>query len=297
MNVNFELYKVFYHAARLLSFTRAAESLFVTQSSVSQSIKQLESHLGASLFIRNRRNMQLSEEGKALFTHIAHAFEQIKSGERFIEGLRKMEQGEIRIGASDTICRYFLLDYIKQFHHAFPGIRIRITNQPSMKTLTDIAAGRMDFGVVNLPDKAESKGVEIEVIRSFKEVAIATDRWKALLPEAPSIMDLAGHSLISLTPNTNTRKYLDAFFQGHGAQFAPEFELESIDLIVDFVRIGLGIGFVMEEALPEADGEQIHVLDLRERLPSRTIAIVTRKGQAMGRATEHFKTMLMDERD
>lgn len=292
MNVNFELYKVFYHAARHLSFTRAAEALFVTQSSVSQSIKQLENQLEVLLFVRNRRNMQLTEEGKRLFEHISTAFDQIKTGERALESIRKMEGGDIHIGASDTICRYFLLDHIKNFHDTYPKVRIKITNQPSLKTLEDVAAGKLDFGVVNLPESISVKGVSIDEIKSFKEVAIATDSWMKQLPALPSIKDLASFPLISLTPNTNTRKYLDLFFESRGEEFSPEFELESIDLIVDLVRIGLGIGFVMEEALRDSDREAIHVLNLKESLPSRAIGIVTRTGQPVGLATEHFKEML-----
>ena len=295
MNINFELYKVFYHAAEKLSFTRAAEALFVTQSSVSQSIKQLESQLDVLLFVRNRRNMQLTAEGKQLFDHISQAFHQIKTGERTLEGLRKMEGGDVHIGASDTICRYFLLEHIKTFHNTYPKVRIKITNQPSMKTLEDVATGRLDFGVVNLPEGIEESRVSITRIKAFKEVAIATDRWRHELPENPSVTDLSSFPLISLTPNTHTRRYLDAFFRGLGERFSPEFELESVDLIVDFVRIGLGIGFVMEEALSETDLEQIHVVDLKEELPSRSIGMVSRKAGGLSIATGHLRDILMDD--
>ncbi|BCS99148.1 LysR family transcriptional regulator [Desulfoluna limicola] len=295
MNVNFELYKVFYHAAKNLSFTRAAESLFVTQSSVSQSIKQLENQLDILLFIRNKRNMQLTKEGEMLFFHIAEAFDLIKAGERNIENTKTLGYGEVRIGASDTICRYFLLDYIKRFHADYPNIKINITNQPSMQTLEDIAGGKMDFGIVNLPDNMKGKGVNITEIKGFQEVAITTDAYAEKLPENPSIRDLKNHPLITLTPNTNTRRYLDAFFRGQKETLAPEFELESIDLIVDFVRIGLGVGFVMADAIPK-DEKTVRILDLKETLPSRSIGIVTNKNSPLSIPTEHFMNVLIKGR-
>lgn len=295
MNINFELYKVFYHAAKNLSFTRAAEFLFVTQSSVSQSIKQLENQLNILLFIRNKRNMQLTKEGEMLFFHITEAFDAIKAGERNIENTKTLGYGEIKIGASDTICRYFLLDYIKQFHEDYPNIKINITNQPSMQTLEDIAGGKMDFGVVNLPENMKAKGVNITEIQGFQEVAIATDAFVEKLPKNPSIKALKDFPLITLTPNTNTRRYLDAIFNAHKETLSPEFELESIDLIVDFVRIGLGIGFVMADAIPK-DEKNIRVLDLKEELPFRSIGIVTNKNSPLSIPTKHFMDVLIQGR-
>lgn len=292
MNINFELYKVFYHAAKNLSFTKAAESLFVTQSSVSQSIKQLEAHLNVLLFIRNKRNMQLTKEGEMLFFHISKAHDLIKAGERNIENTKALGYGEVKIGASDTICRYVLLEYIQRFHADYPKIKINITNQPSMQTLEDIAGGKMDFGIVNLPEHTKVKGVNITEIKRFQEVAITTDAYAGKLPKNPSIKDLRNFPLITLTPNTNTRRYLDAFFHAQKETLAPEFELESIDLIVDFVRIGLGIGFVMADAIPQEE-KNIRILGLKETLPSRSIGIVTNKNSPLSIPTEHFMRVLI----
>lgn len=293
MNINFELYKIFYHAGRHLNFTRAAEALFVTQSSVSQSIKQLEGHLGVLLFIRNRRKMQLTKEGEMLHTHISQAYDLIRTAERHMQQTKEMNYGEIRLGASDTICRYFLLDYIKKFHEDYPNIRINITNQPSLKSLTDIADGKMDFGIVNLPEGVRPKGVNITEIKGFEEVAITTDKFSDRLPGRPSVEDLRDFPLITLTPNTNTRQYLNSFFNAHNETLTPEFELKSIDLIIDFVRIGLGIGFVMKDAVPKEESSPIRVIRLKETLPSRTIGIVTHKSLPLSIPTRHFMDILI----
>lgn len=294
MNINFELYKIFYHAGKNLSFTRTAEELFVTQSSISQSIKQLENHLDILLFIRNKRNMQLTKEGEMLHSHISQAYNLIKTGERHLEQTKALNYGEIRIGASDTICRYFLLDYIKQFHEDYPNIKINITNQPSLKSLEDIAQGKMDFGIINLPDGVKLKGVNVTEIKGFEEVAITTQKFTNQLPKHPSIKDLKHFPLITLTPNTNTRQYLNRFFKTHNESLSPEFELESIDLIIDLVRIGLGIGFVMKDAIPRSEGSAIQILQLKEALPSRAIGIVTNKELPLSIPTRHFMDLLVN---
>lgn len=292
MNVNFELYKVFYHAGRNLNFTRTARELFVSQSSVSQSIKQLENLLDVLLFIRNKRNMRLTREGEMLHAHISQAYELIRAGERRIEQTREMNYGEIKLGASDTICRYFLLDYIKKFHEDYPNIRISITNQPSLKSIGDIADGKMDFGVVNLSEGAPLKGVNVTEIRQFEEVAVTTEKFSCRLSGQPSIKELRNYPLITLTRNTNTRRYLDRFFKAHNETLTPEFEVKSIDLIIDFVRIGLGIGFVMKDAVPEEADSPIQIIELAEKLPSRTIGIVTNKDLPLNIPTRHFIEVL-----
>ena len=287
MNINFELYKVFYHAAKELSFTRAAEALFVTQSSISQSIKQLESHLEVLLFIRNKRNMQLTKEGEILYFHISEAFDVIKAGERNIENTKAFDYGQVNIGASDTICRYFLLEHIQHFHREYPKIRINITNQPSKKTLEDIAIGKMDFGIVNLPDSVKIKEIAITEIGRFQEVAITTEEFLEKIPENPSLHDLSKLPLIMLNRSTHTRQYLDALFSTQKISISPEFELESIDLIIDFVRIGLGVGFVMADAIP-GNSHDIHIINLRQPLPSRSICIISNQNCPMSVPASHF---------
>ena len=97
MTVNYELYKVFYHAAKHMNFSKAATDLFITQSAVSQSIKQLETQLENKLFLRHGRAMQLTPDGEILFNHIQQAFHLISAGEKQIASHQNLESGELRI--------------------------------------------------------------------------------------------------------------------------------------------------------------------------------------------------------
>ncbi len=127
MEINFELYKVFYHAAKYLSYTKAAESLFISQSAVSQNIRQLEDQLNIQLFVRAGKGVKLTIEGEALFAHVDKAYNLLKSGEQYLDSIRSLSQGLVRIGASDTINKYFLLDPLKTFHEKHPHIKSRST--------------------------------------------------------------------------------------------------------------------------------------------------------------------------
>ena len=101
MDINYELYKVFYHVAKSLSFSEAAEALFISQSAVSQSIKTLEKRLNQPLFIRSTKRVALTKEGELLLKHIEPAINLITRGENQLCADPKSGI-QLRIGASDT---------------------------------------------------------------------------------------------------------------------------------------------------------------------------------------------------
>ena len=107
MDINYELYKVFFHVASSLSFSEASKQLFISQSAVSQSIKTLEKKLGQPLFIRSTKKVQLTPAGEILLKHIEPAMNLIRRGEGQLLEANTLGLGQLHIGASDTICRYF----------------------------------------------------------------------------------------------------------------------------------------------------------------------------------------------
>ena len=130
MDINLELYKVFYYVATSLSFSEASRQLFISQSAVSQSIKTLEKKLNHTLFIRSTKKVLLTPEGELLLQHVKPALQMLVEGESLLSG-DNMLKGQLRIGASDTICRYYLISYLQHFHQAFPDVRIKVTNSTS----------------------------------------------------------------------------------------------------------------------------------------------------------------------
>ena len=132
MDINYELYKVFYYVATSLSFSEASKQLYISQSAVSQSIKTLEKKLEQPLFIRSTKKVQLTQAGKVLLKHIEPAMNLIRRGENQLLDTNTLGLGQVHIGASDTICRYFLVPYLKEFHKQFPNVPIKVTNATSL---------------------------------------------------------------------------------------------------------------------------------------------------------------------
>ncbi len=126
MDINFELYKVFYQVASTLSFSEASKKLYISQSAVSQSIKTLERKLEQPLFIRSTKKVRLTPAGETLLKHVEPAVNLLQKGETQLLDANALGLGQLHIGASDTICRYFLIPYLKAFHVQFPDVPNRL---------------------------------------------------------------------------------------------------------------------------------------------------------------------------
>lgn len=292
MDVNFELYKVFYFAAKTMNFSKAAEKLYVSQSAVSQSIKLLEKRLNTKLFFRHTKNMKLTSEGETLFKHVEQAFNFIRSGERAIFEIGNLIQGEIRIGASDTICKYFLLPYFKKFHEDYPNIKIHITNRPSPVCVDLLKSGNIDIAVVNLSNKYKYENLEVTPVKTIQDVFIGGENFSNLKNKPMKLKELEKYPILSLEKNSTTRTYFDQLIKNNDVKISPEFELDSIDLLVEMTKIGMGISFVIEDAVKEEVKKgTIFTLNIKETISSRSIGVVTHNKIPLPPAGKEFIKM------
>ncbi len=287
MDINFELYKIFYHAARLQSFTRAAEKLYISQSAVSQAIKSLEEKTGSPLFYRQARSIKLTNEGELLFRYVEQAYNYIKTAESKLGEILDMSLGEIRIGASDTVCKYHLMPHIQEFIRQYPGIKIRLVNRTSSQILDILKNGLVDFGIVTLP--VEDGSVEVREFLSVEDIFVASGRFAGLKGSNPSLRDLASYPLLMLQKNSSTRQNTDRYLMNRGIELLPELELESVDLLVEFAKIGLGIAHVPRESAFEAiKKEELFEVAVSEKLPLRKLGILMMKNVPPSRASKEF---------
>ena len=291
MDINYELYKVFYHVAITLSFSEASKQLFISQSAVSQSIKVLEKKLNQKLFIRSTKRVQLTPEGEILFKHIEPAMNLIKQGENQLLEAHTLNGGQLRIGASDTICRYYLVPYLNQFHKQFPHVHIKVTNQTSIACASLLEHGQVDFIVVNYPNSALSSTHIPRVINEFHDVFVASRSAFSLEGTTLSLEELLRYPIMMLDRKSTTSEFLHQVFQKSQLDLVPEIELSSNDLLIDLARIGLGIAFVPDFCIPKHD-EDLFILDLKEQLPSRQMMVAFNESLPVSQAARQFMDML-----
>ena len=286
MDINYELYKVFFYVATTLSFSEASKQLFISQSAVSQSIKTLERKMDQTLFIRSTKRVQLTSEGEILLRHIEPAMHLIHRGEtQLMEAANT--GGQIRIGASDTICRYFLVPYLERFHKAFPNAHIKVMNQTSLRCVELLEAGQVDLIVVNYPNKNLSNVSAIKKIKKFRDVFIANYSFENLKGQKLSLRDLSGYPILMLDRQSTTSEFLHRQFQQHHLDLIPEIELTSNDLLIDLARIGLGIAFLPDFCLNDKDSD-LFIVETEEELPERDLVIAYNEQIPMTKAAIEF---------
>ena len=292
MDINYELYKVFYYVATTLSFSEASKQLFISQSAVSQSIKALERKLDQTLFIRSTKRVQLTPEGEILLRHVEPAMNLIKRREAQIVDATSTG-GQIRIGASDTICRYFLVPYLHRFHKEFPNIHIKVTNQTSLGCVDLLENGQVDLIVTNYPNANLGNFSSIKKIKEFHDVFIANEDFKELKGRKLSFKELLEHPILMLGRKSTTSEFLHNLFQQHQLDLVPEIELSSNDLLIDLARIGLGIAFIPDFCIPKS--EDLFIVETEQELPSRQLIVAHNEHVPASKATSEFLRLLGSE--
>lgn len=291
MDINYELYKVFYYVASSLSFSEASKKLFISQSAVSQSIKTLEKKLDQSLFVRSTKKVQLTPAGKILLKHIEPAMNLIQRGENQLLDATTLGLGQLHIGASDTICRYFLVPYLKQFHKNFPNVPIKVTNATSLNCVELLEQGKVDLIISNAPNPHLNPSYIKKTICNFKDVFIANPAYFNLRQQEIPFEELKQYPILMLERKSTTSEFLHNLFLQHQLELVPEIELSSNDLLIDLARIGLGIAFIPDYCLNH-DSQDLYILKTKEEMPARQIVAAVNTSLPISASTEEFLKLL-----
>ncbi|MGB3367862.1 MAG: LysR substrate-binding domain-containing protein [Acidaminobacteraceae bacterium] len=293
MDINLEYYKTFYYAAKELNYTKAAEKLYVSQSSVSQSIKSLEKALKTKLFFRKGKNMELTNEGKLLFTYVNQSINLLIQGEKAIGDLISLSYGEIKIGISDTLSRYYLISYLRKFHTMYPSVKIKINNRPSSVTSKLVIDGELDFGIVNINPNTDYSKLSVIKLTKVNAVIIASKELIADVDKTYKLSEILTYPLISLEKNSTTRKIFENFFSENNYRFEPEMEFGSIDNIIEMVKLGVGIGFISAtQSQKFIEDDSLVIINIEKTLPSIDVGLISNKLMPNSRSTDKFIEML-----
>lgn len=287
MNNNYELYKVFYWAAKMGSLTQAAKALYLTQPSVSHAIKQLEDNFGITLFYRNSKGVALTQEGTILYSYIEQSQILIALAEEKMAALKNLDSGELRIGGSDSLFKHYLLPYLEDFHQRYPDIKLHLNHGTTPEVIAFLKEGRIDLGVVRMPiiDK------QLEVRESFqlKDCFVAGPRYAELKDKVLSLEMLMQYPIILFSRNSRARMTITEIFQSYGHTIKPEIEVGSVDLLIEFARRGLGISYVTREFVSgELEEGSLFEIQLDVPLPPSQVGIMTMRNMPLTSAASRF---------
>jgi len=294
-NISTESYKIFYYVAREGSISKAAEKLYITQPAVSRTIQQLEGKLGSMLFFRTSKGVKLTNEGQILFNFVEQAFNYLSLGEKMISQMKTLDSGSISIGVGDSICKLYLLPYLKRYHTEHPNIDIHIFNEKSFQIIDMLKRGVIDVGIVNLP--IEDEQLRITRVMDIHDCFAVGDKYRSLAEKPLPLKELEHYPLMLIEKGSNSRRYVEEFLLSHGVNVQPDFELGNFELLAQFAIINLGVACIVREFFPvEIESGMLHVVPLEEEVPARGIGLITLKVVPLSAATREMIYLLTNKR-
>lgn len=280
MEVSFDLLRTFKVVAQYGSISKASKKLCLTQPSVTKTIKKLESQLNMTLFVREKKGMVLTDNGKMLYRYIIDSINTLDNVELLAKNVNLSDIGKLKIGAGDSVTRNLLKKTIVEFKKLNPGITIEISNSSSEDLYNDLRYGRIDIIFIN-----STVIINENKYKSFKLIDIEDCFFT--IPEiyekvknVTNIKSILSQSLIVQNEKYDTRTFLNAICLRNNIQLKPIIELDRHGLMIEFVKEGLGIGFATKQYIkPYLDSGELIELNVNFDIQKRHINCVYRNNK------------------
>ena len=293
MNIDLELYRVFFEVAKFQSITLAAKHLHISQPAISKSIKSLEEQIGGKLFIRSRNGVVLTEDGKVLFYYVKRALELFNQGEQKYLEMLNLKSGTVRVGISKTLFKEFLLPYIEKYHDLYPNIKIELFCSKASDLVKMLSDGLIDMVIANMPMDAP-KDIYSYDLMTVHDVFVAKQDYN-IDKEVIPLDELNNYNLILLPQGTNTRDNLDDILEQHDIVLDPYMTLASYSLVYEMTKVGFGIGFLIYEfCKDDIDSNILKVVNVDVTIPERKISLMLKKNFECSFATKKLIDLILD---
>lgn len=294
------LYHIFYTVAQCGNISAAAKKLYISQPAVSKSISRLEENFASPLLIRSSRGVTLTENGRLLYRQLETAFQAIRQGEEMISKNDLLGAGSLSIGVSTTLCKYVLLPYLQDFIAENPYVKVSLSCQSTYETISALESGTLDLGLVGESERLESSHLNFLPIREIHDIFVCSPEYLHKLggsgESCPSRVLLEQGTFLLLNKNNVTRQYMDKHMLLQNLTMEHQIEVTTMDLLIDFARIGLGIACVIGEFVQEElkEGSLVEC-SIREPLPPRRMGFAYPKSGKPSAAMNAFLTRVVPQ--
>lgn len=296
MSIPMELYRYFFAVAEAGNISLAAKNLYTSQPVVSKYIQRLEKLIDTQLFVRTSRGVYLTEEGEILYEHIKKAFSFLDAGIDAIDKQHGNTTRHIRIGVSTTLCRFLLLPKLNTFIKENPSIKISINCQSTKHTVELLRDNKIDVGLIGKYNS--DKDILVHDVMEINDIFVATQSYLESISfdGIENNHDIFNNATVMLLDKENiTRQYIDKYFSQNNILPSNLLEISTMDLIIDFSKIGIGIGCVIEEFVKsELECGSLLKLPLPSPIPCRKVGLAVRNQNYMSDAVKLFINMFTD---
>jgi DNA-binding transcriptional LysR family regulator len=258
-------------------FTRAAQRLGVVQSTISSSVSALEKELGAPLFARSTRRVEMTEAGSALLAPARRALSAANAARAAVGAVTGLQTGKVAIGTGKALGMGFAAG-LARFYRAHPGISVSLQQGGSIELLEAVSEGRLDFAplglVGSLPEPIRDAVVVVEMHEEPMVFACSEDHRLAHRKRV-RLLDVAGERFVDLATDWAIRIVNDQAFSELGLERRVVFEMTDLDDLLEMVRRGFGVAVIPAPARRRQQG--IRLLDLRDHAPTWRVGLAVPK--------------------
>jgi DNA-binding transcriptional LysR family regulator len=293
--------------ARTGGFSKAANELGKTQSSVSQAVLLLERELGQKLFSRDGHTPRLTDAGRALLRRTTRIFDEMALAESELSALSELRFGELVVGTSDTLACYFLPPVFAAFRERYPNVELRLDNRPSPVIAERVSERQVDLGIVSLPlpESLELSGRKVSdrldcvVLAAQEDVAVCAPGHPLVQAKAKrgevGVRELASYPLLLLDRTTSSRALVEAAFAAEKTAFSVAMEMSSVEVLKRLAELGFGVAIVPRFSVRrETESGVLSALKLRDFGAPRGVGALTPRAFAPTRAASAFLALARD---
>ena len=290
MNVNFELYKVFYEVANEKSISKGAEKLLISQPAVTQSIKTLEAELGGQLFIRTPKGVVLTSEGEILYNYISEGMKYFINGTNKFTSLKEMESGTINIGSTTIISEQYLMPYLKHFHDMYPNITINIINDLTDNLIKKLRNGDIDILIISMNNNDSIKDLDITTITELHDIFIGNIKYKD-----KNITNIFNEDLLLQKYPSVTRTNFNNYLKQNNLICNPKMEVVSHSLLTSLTENGFGIGLLTKEFISTKINNTLFEINTNIKVPTRKLVYATKTNSLPTFTTSKFIETILNK--
>lgn len=292
-NATIRQLRIFDEAARQESFARAAERLHLTPPAVSQQIKELEHAVGATLFDRSGRRIELTTLGEYALLYARRVLNTLTEAENAMARFTGLQSGVLSVGMVST-AMYFVPELLSHFHEEHPGVEVRLTvaaNRAEMHALLD--DGEIDLAIMGRAPQALRSRSEAFAAHPFVFVSAATH--PLLNVGHPPIEALAPYPFLMREQGSGTRNVMQSFFDEHGFTPHQSMTMASNETIKQAVINNLGVSLLSLHTLGlELETGGLRILHVPDTPVMRVWNIVHMPGRTLSPAAEAFRYYVLE---
>ena len=271
------------------SVTRAAQNLSISQSSVTEALKELESDLGVELFDRHPRGLSITHNGHQFLRHATKILSTVSDARTSFSGQQNATGGTLNIGVTSLVAGYVLSDLLARYRRVCPGVEVSAIEDNGGYLEHLLVGGELDVAVMVISNLRDRMALQAEIIE--------TSPYRLWLPmghplvsaDIISVADITREPLIMLTIDEieeNTGKLLTAL----GARPHVAFRTRSVEAVRSLVATGAGVALLPDLVYRpwSLEGDRIESRDVSGSLPVVQVGMVWRKGSSLPQAARDF---------